>query len=98
MKNLNKNMVQFLNKYRLAVYDIEIVEPSYIPLDISIRVCTVSNYFWNDVEKMLLDTFSNQILNDGTKGFFHPDNFTFGDPVYLSKIIDRAMTTPVLFY
>jgi hypothetical protein len=30
------------------------------------------------------------VLPDGTLGLFHPDNFTFGDPVYLSRIIAAA--------
>ena len=30
-------------------------------------------------------------LADGRRGFFHPDNFTFGQPVYLSKVIEAAI-------
>jgi hypothetical protein len=85
---------QFLNNYRLAVYDLEIQEPLYVPLDILINVCMAPNYLWGDVEKALLDAFSNRVLPDGTKGFFYPDNFTFGDPVYISRIIDTAMKVP----
>jgi hypothetical protein len=29
---------------------------------------------------------SNRILPAGGHGFFHPDEFTFGQPVYLSRI------------
>ena len=25
-------------------------------------------------------------IADGSRGFFHPDNFTFGQPVYLSQL------------
>jgi len=92
-----QKIIQYLNKYRLAVYDLEIVEPHYVPLDILINVCISLNFFWSDVEKALMDTFSNHLLVDGTNGFFHPDNFTFGDPVYLSKIIDRAMNIPGVY-
>jgi len=95
--NFKQNIIQFLNKYRLAVYDIEIAEPKYVPLEISIKICIAPNFLWGDVEKALLDAFSNHTLYDGTKGFFHPDNFTFGDPVYLSKIINRAMNTPGVY-
>jgi hypothetical protein len=39
----------------------------------------------------LLQIFSNRILPDGRKGVFHPDNFTFGQPVYLSPLYAAAM-------
>ncbi len=44
-----------------------------------------------DVKKALLDVFSNRDLGDGKRGFFHPDNFTFGQAVYLSRIYAAAM-------
>ncbi len=31
---------------------------------------------------------------DGTLGFFHPDRFTFGQPVYLSAIVAAAQAVP----
>jgi len=34
------------------------------------------------------------VLPNGQLGFFHPDNFTFGQPVYLSRIIAAAMQVP----
>jgi len=35
--------------------------------------------------------FSNRVLPDGRLGFFHPDNFTFGQFIYLSQIVSTAM-------
>ena len=35
--------------------------------------------------------FSNRRLPDGTRGIFHPDNFSFGQPVYLSPLYAAAM-------
>ena len=34
--------------------------------------------------------FSDTINPDGSQGFFYPDNFTFGQPVYLSSIYQVA--------
>ncbi len=42
----------------------------------------------------LLDEFSSGVLPDGRLGFFHPDNFTFGQHVYLSRVIAAAMQVP----
>ena len=34
----------------------------------------------------LLEVLSNRTLADGRRGLFHPDNFTFGQSVYLSTV------------
>jgi hypothetical protein len=41
-----------------------------------------------------LDGLSSSRRPDGTLGFFHPDRFTFGAPVYLSAIIAVAQAVP----
>jgi hypothetical protein len=38
----------------------------------------------------LFEIFSNRTLPDGRRGLFHPDNFSFGQPVYLSSIFAAA--------
>ena len=30
----------------------------------------------------------------GAEGFFHPDNYTFGQPVYLSQLVATALRVP----
>jgi hypothetical protein len=57
-------------------------------------VCVDPEYLRSDVEEAMLRAFSSIALPDGQKGFFHPDNFTFGQPVYLSEIVATAMQIP----
>jgi hypothetical protein len=75
-----------LNQYRLSGYDIEIDGPRYVPLEIEITVIVSPNTYCEELEKTLLENFSNRILSNGLKGFFHPDNFTFGQPIFLSAL------------
>jgi hypothetical protein len=77
-----------LNKHRLSGYDIEVCGPQYVPLEIEVTVTVSPDSLCEEVEKMLLDIFSNRILPNGLKGFFHPDNFTFGQPLLLRSIRD----------
>jgi hypothetical protein len=84
----------FLEKYRLAGYDVEIEAPIFVPLDIAFTVCVAPGYFRSAVELALLDAFSNRKLPSGQVGFFYPDNYTFGQPVYLSKAVATAMQVP----
>ena len=83
---LRRDLKKNINRYRLAGQDIELEPPQYVSLDIHLTVCVDPGYFRSDVERALNDVLSSRILRDGTKGLFYPDNFTFGQTVYLSRI------------
>ena len=75
-----------VERYRMAGYDLEVDASQFVSLEIEMHVCVQPDYFRTDAAAALLQIFSNQILSDGRRGIFHPDNFTFGQPVYLSQI------------
>jgi hypothetical protein len=81
-----------LEKYRMAGQDLEINGPDYVSLDVEMNVCALPGYFDSDIKLALLKVFSNKILPDGSLGVFHPDNFTFGQTLYLSKLYAAAQT------
>ena len=81
---------EHLGRYRIAGYDLEINSPVFVPLDILLMVCVKQGYFQGNVKKTLFEVFSRHDLANGQRGFFHPDNFTFGLPVYLSQVYQRA--------
>jgi hypothetical protein len=83
---LRRELKKNINRYRLAGQDIELEPPQYVSLQIALTICVDPAYFQSDVEKALSDVLGSRILSDGTKGLFHPDNFTFGQTVYLSPI------------
>src|SRR5262249_4006126 len=75
-----------LERYRLSGLDLEFDSPQYVSLEIALNICVDSDYFRADVEQALRQILSNGVLADGRKGVFHPDNFAFGQTVYLSPI------------
>ncbi|HUH98330.1 MAG TPA: putative baseplate assembly protein [Anaerolineales bacterium] len=83
---LKEAVFALLDTYRMAGYDLEIRPPLYVPLDIAINICVAGDYFRADVQKAVLDALSAGVLPDGRQGFFHPDRFSFGDPLYLSRL------------
>ncbi len=80
----------YLERYRMAGHDIEVDGPRFIPLEIAMHVAVKPDYFRAHVQKALLQLFSSGRLPDGRRGIFHPDNFTFGQPVYLSRLYAAA--------
>jgi len=83
-----------LDGYRMAGVDLEVNGPVFVPLDIAVDVCVKSGYFRSHVKQALLDAFSNRLFGDGRRGFFHPDLFTFGQPLYLSRLYQAALAVP----
>jgi hypothetical protein len=80
----------YLDKYRMSGYDLEISPPRFVPLDIALTVFVEPGYFRTAVRQNLIEVFSNRVLPDGQRGFFHPDNLTFNQNVYLSHVVTRA--------
>ena len=83
-----------VERYRMAGHDLEIDGPRYVSLEIEMHVCAEPDYFRADVKEALLQLFSNRVLTDGRLGIFHPDQFTFGQTVYLSPLIAAAQAVP----
>jgi len=81
----------FLDRYRMAGHDLELAGPTMVPLDLELEVCVEPGYFRSNVKQRLLEELSSRALSGGRRGFFHPDNFTFGQRVYLSQIYEAAM-------
>jgi hypothetical protein len=79
-----------LERFRMAGQDLEVDGPHPVSLEIVLGVCVKPGYFFSDIEQALLQVFSNRVLPDGTLGVFHPDNFSFGQPVYASSLIATA--------
>jgi hypothetical protein len=76
----------FLTGYKLAGYDLEIRSAEYVPLEIAFELCVELDHFRGDVVEAVRQALSNRVNADGSRGFFHPDNFTFAQNVYLSQI------------
>lgn len=83
---LKLSVKNWVTRYMLAGYDLEIIQPVYVPLDLALDICVKRDHFRSDVEPAVRDALSNIVLPGGALGFFHPDNFTFGQAMYLSAL------------
>jgi predicted phage baseplate assembly protein len=80
----------FLYRYRRIGHDLSVLPARYVPLDIQLDICVKPHYLRGHVEGELNDVFSNSVRLDGRRGFFHPDNLTFGEGIYLSNLVACA--------
>ena len=87
-------LIDLLNRYRLAGYESYSPPPRYAPLDLTITVCACSDAFRGDVAKSVLAALDPNTVTDGHRGFFDPDNFRFGDPLERSRLEAAIQDAP----
>ncbi len=87
-------VIEHLDRYRMAGHDLRVKDPVHVSLEIDMLVCVNSDYFRSNVRLGLLDAFSSGIRADGERGLFHPDNFSFGQTVFLSPLYAAARSVP----
>lgn len=78
-----------LDRYRRMGHDLHLEAAKYVPIDLQLDVCALPHYQASHVRAALLAVFSSR-----RGGFFHPDNLTFGEGIYLSKIVAMAQAVP----
>jgi predicted phage baseplate assembly protein len=83
-----------LYRFRRIGHDLVVKPARYVPLLVELNVCVTPHYLAGHVKAALMSLFSNRRLPDGRLGFFHPDNLTFGEGIYLSKIVAAAQAVP----
>jgi len=83
-----------LYRYRRIGHDLRVQSARLAPLEIQLTLCVRPDYLRGHVKAALLDVFSNRTLTGGKRGLFHPDNLTFGESIYLSKLVAAAMAVP----
>jgi predicted phage baseplate assembly protein len=91
---LANELLAYLTAKRLAGYDLQITGPAYLPIDLEVQFSIAPGSQSSGVQETLQQVLSNSLLPDGSKGFFHPDNFTFGQNLYISKIFAAMVGVP----
>jgi hypothetical protein len=80
----------YLEQFRRMGHDLAVRPATYVPILLKIEVCALASYERGHLKAAVLDAFSNRALAGGKKGFFHPDNLTFGEGIYMSRIVAAA--------
>jgi hypothetical protein len=93
-EGFEKELRRWLEKYRMAGYDLEVDAPQFIPLEIGLHVCVSPGHFRSDVAAAVRAVLSDGTLPDGRRGLFHSDNLTFGQPVFLSGTLAAVHSVP----
>ena len=77
----------YLERFRLAGYDLRVDDPIFVPLELALFVCVRAGHFRSHVRRRLVALLGADRAPDGSPGLFHPDRLSFGQTVWLSPVI-----------
>jgi hypothetical protein len=87
---LRADVAAHLESVRLIGEDLELRPPRFVALAVRIVVCAHEGYWREDLRFVLEQEFSDSYTSDGRRGFFHPDEWTFGQALHRSAIAGRV--------
>ncbi|HEX5885111.1 MAG TPA: hypothetical protein VFY67_11280, partial [Pyrinomonadaceae bacterium] len=94
IEQLRQPLLDYLDTRRLAGYDLQVIAALYVPVELAIEFCLKPGFIPADVQEEIELALSTSELPGGKKGLFHPDNFSFGDYLYVSRIFAAVMAVP----
>jgi hypothetical protein len=89
-----RKLASYLDAVRLIGEDLELRPPLFVPLEIHMALCVSPDYWPQDLRFIIEQEFSSGFTPDGRMAFFHPDAWTFGQPLYVSQIFGRLEAIP----
>lgn len=80
-----------LEPLRPAGHALAVRGPAWAALDVVLGVRVAPHRFRRAVESALAAALGDEVLADGAPAFFHPDRWSFGQPVHLAPLVAAAM-------
>lgn len=83
---LEEAVLEHLSVFRQAGYDLDLQAPSFVPVELDLDICVAAGHFRSDVLAAVRSALGASVLADGSPGWFHPANWTFGTALRLSSV------------
>jgi hypothetical protein len=91
---LIEEVTLYLQPFRRMGHDLLVERAVYVPIRLALTICVLPAYLRGHVEAAVDAVLGNGVLRDGTLGFFHPDNLSFGGGIYVSRILAAVQAIP----
>lgn len=91
---LRDELARSLHVYRRIGHEVVVLPARYVPLEIALTITLHPHQLQDHVREELRAVLGIGVLPHGRKGFFHPDLLTFGESIYLSRLVATAQAVP----
>ena len=71
---------------RQAGREVHVSDPVFIDIDLDIALCIEAGAYFGQVQERVIRALTGSARFGAPLPFFHPDNFSFGDPLFRSEL------------
>lgn len=71
---------------RQAGREVHVSDPVFVDIDLAIALCIEPSAYFGQVQEHVIRALAGPARFGAPLPFFHPDNFSFGDPLYLAEL------------
>jgi hypothetical protein len=89
-REFRQAFLEYMQPYQIVGRDIQVHGPDLLPVYLKLRFMPALHASRNGVREALKAAFSSQ----DPAGFFYPQNFSLGQPLYRSQVISHASRLP----
>jgi len=89
-----RELEEQLDRFRQAGREVHVSNPIYADLDLAIVVCVAATSYVGEVKDAVLEALFGHRGLRPLKGFFDPDNFTFGTPLLRASLQAVVQNVP----
>jgi hypothetical protein len=86
-----EELLAYLEPFRMAGHDLQVLPPSFVALQLALVIHVEPTRLASEVEVAVRAVLGTGWLANGTRGFFHPDELSFGQSIYFSRIVALVM-------
>ncbi|MCQ4164901.1 putative baseplate assembly protein [Tahibacter harae] len=91
---LLRELERQLRRYRRMGHDLHARAACYVPLLLRLQICVLPGHARAQVLAAVLRRLGSGTYQNGKRGYFHPDELSFGQPVHASRIAAAAQAVP----
>jgi hypothetical protein len=86
-----RQVVDRLERVRRLGHDLEVTGAIAVPIELALDICIADDALPGDARVELSGLFGTSRLPDGSMAYFHPDQWTPGQPVRISDVVVAAL-------
>jgi predicted phage baseplate assembly protein len=93
-QQLVRDVQQYLDHVRKIGHLVRVTLQTPVPVDLRLHMVADSRFPQQSVHGAIVARLSDQPLEDGKFGFFHPDRMTLGQSIHSNAIVHEVMQVP----
>ena len=85
---------RLMDRVRQAGREVHVADPIFLDIDLEVIICVEPSAYFGQVQERVIRALTGPARYGGTRPFFDPDNFSFGDPLFRAELEAAVATVP----